>query len=127
MVFERRFGDCKDKAFLLVTVFRALGIPAFPVLVNTVTRQTVAEGQPAATAFDHAIVQATIDGRAYWLDATATYQRGPLSERYYPNYGYGLVVRPGTTTLTAIPPSGACPRRPSPNISGWDVRPARAQ
>jgi hypothetical protein len=108
-VFERRYGDCKDKTLLMVTVLRALGIPAFPVLVNTVARQTIAERQPSSTEFDHAIVQATVDGQIYYLDPTATYQRGPLAGRYYPDYGYGLVVRPGTTTLTPIPPSGGRP------------------
>jgi transglutaminase-like putative cysteine protease len=108
-VFERRFGDCKDKTFLLVTVLRALGIPAYPVLVNTIARQTIAERQPSSTDFDHAIVQATVDGQIYWLDPTATYQRGPLAGRYNPNYGYGLIVRPGATALTPIPPSGGLP------------------
>jgi transglutaminase-like putative cysteine protease len=108
-VFDRRFGDCKDKTLLLVTVLRALGIPAFPVLVNTIAHQTIAERQPSSTDFDHAIVQATVDGQVYWLDPTATYQRGPLSDHYYPDYGYGLVVRPGASALTPIPLSGGRP------------------
>jgi len=108
-VFERRYGDCKDKTLMLVTVLRALGIPAFPTLVNTVARQTIAEHQPSSTEFDHAIVQATVDGQIYYLDPTATYERGPLGGRFYPDYGYGLVVRPGTTALAPIPISGGRP------------------
>jgi len=109
-VFDRRFGDCKEKSFLLVTILRALGIEAWPTLVNTRLRQTVLELHPSATVFDHAIAQVNLDGRSYWLDATANYQRGPLAVRSWPNYGCGLVVRPGTKALTAIAPSPALPR-----------------
>ncbi len=109
-VFARRFGDCKDKSFLLVTILRALGIEAWPTLVNTRLRQTVLELHPSATVFDHAVAQVNLEGRSYWLDATANYQRGPLAVRSWPYYGYGLVVRPGATALTAIAPSPALPR-----------------
>jgi transglutaminase-like putative cysteine protease len=109
-VFERRFGDGKDKSFLLVTILRALGVEAWPTLVNTKLRQTVVDLHPSATVFDHVVAQVNLDGQSYWLDATAHYQRGPLAVRSWPNYGYGLVVRPGTTALTAIAPSPALPR-----------------
>ena len=33
-VLARRFGDCKDKVLLLVTILRALGVEAYPALVN---------------------------------------------------------------------------------------------
>ncbi len=108
-VFDRRFGDCKDKSFLLVTILRALGIEAWPTLVNTRLRQTVLDLHPSATVFDHAVAQVNVEGRSYWLDATANYQRGPLAVRSWPNYGYGLVVRPGATALTPIAPSPALP------------------
>jgi hypothetical protein len=93
----------------LVTILRALGIEAWPALVNTRLRQTVPELHPSATVFDHAVAQVNLDGRSYWLDATANYQRGPLAVRSWPYYGYGLVVRPGATALTAIAPSPALP------------------
>jgi transglutaminase-like putative cysteine protease len=109
-VFARRFGDCKDKTLLLVTILRALGIEAHPTLVNTRLRQTVSKLHPSATVFNHAITQVSMNGRNYWLDATANYERGPLAVRSWPNYGYGLVVRPGTTALTPIAPSPVLPR-----------------
>ena len=34
-VLARRFGDCKDKVLLLVTILRALGVEAYPALVNS--------------------------------------------------------------------------------------------
>jgi hypothetical protein len=109
-VFDRRFGDCKDKGFLLVTILRALGVEAWPVFVNTKIGQTVFDMHPALTVFDHVITQVNLDGVSYWLDATANYQRGPLAARSWPNYGYGLVVRPGTTALTPVAPSPVWPK-----------------
>ena len=50
-VFDRRFGDCKDKSFLLVTILRALGIEAWPTLVNTRLRQTVLESASVGHGF----------------------------------------------------------------------------
>jgi transglutaminase-like putative cysteine protease len=109
-VFDRRFGDCKDKSFLLVTILRALGMEAWPTFVNTRWRQTVADLHPAVTIFDHVITQVKLDEATYWLDATANYQRGPLAVRSWPDYGCGLVVRPGATGLTPIAPSPVLPR-----------------
>jgi transglutaminase-like putative cysteine protease len=108
-VFSRRYGDCKDKTLLLVTILRALGVEACPTLVNTKLRQTVFELHPSASVFDHAITQVNLEGQSYWLDATASYERGPLAVRSWPNYGYGLVVRPGATALTPIVPSPVLP------------------
>ncbi len=109
VVFERRFGDSKEKAQLCCAALRELGIQCRPALVNTWMRQDIFNRQPAPTVFDHAMVVATIAGRDYWLDPTAAYQRGPLANMDYPAYGYALVVRLGATALTPVPPSGDQP------------------
>jgi hypothetical protein len=105
LVFERRFGDCKDKSLLLATILNALGIEAFPALANTNARQTVAEFQPSPYAFNHVIVQAKCDGQTYWLDPTITLQRGSLSSHYNPEFGRALVIRDGSNELAEIPQS----------------------
>ncbi len=102
-VFSRRFGDCKDKAFLFVTILRGLGIEAYPVLVNATIQRAIADWAPSAGAFDHCIAEVQYNGQAFWLDPTINYQRGPLAAHYLPDYGYGLVIAPGTRELTAIP------------------------
>ncbi len=102
-VLKRRFGDCKDKAFLLCTLLRGLGFTADPVLVSTTLRHTLPGYLPAPFDFDHVIVRATVEGRVYWLDPTRPYQRGPLTQRYRPAYGFGLLVRAGEIGLTPIP------------------------
>ena len=40
-VYARRWGDCKEKALLMVTMLRALGIEASPALVNTERRDDI--------------------------------------------------------------------------------------
>ena len=110
VVFSRRFGDCKDKALLFVTILRALGVEAHPVLVNTGFRHILGELQPCADAFDHAIAVAQFDGQTCWLDPTASYQRGSLGAHYLPNYEYGLVISPKTTGLTVIPHTTGLPQ-----------------
>lgn len=102
-VLERRFGDCKDKSLLLCTALNALGIEAYPALVNTEAGRTLAERQPSPFAFDHVIVRARLDGKVYWLDATVPQQRGPLSGLPSPEYERALVVRQGSGELEEIP------------------------
>lgn len=102
-VFERRFGDCKDKTLLLMTVLNELGIPARPALVNTDARRALDGWQPSPYAFDHVIVRAELNGKTYWLDPTISYQRGTLANASTPEYERALVVGPDTQALVEIP------------------------
>ena len=113
LVFARRSGDCKDKTLLCVTVLRALRIEANPVLVALDLCHTNQDWQPTPTVFDHALVQVSVTNQNYWLDPTAGFQRGPLAARSWPNYRRGLVVRPKTNELTAIP---ECPVQPRTTV-----------
>ena len=83
-LLARRQGDCDDKAVLLITLLRAVGIEATEVLVQT--RYT---GQPsllrsekvAIPLFDHGIAYLPGEGGkpGVWLDATSPESRlGPL-------------------------------------------------
>jgi hypothetical protein len=110
LVFARRFGDCKAKTMLCVTLLRALGIEANPVLVATDLRNRIEDWQPAANVFDHAVVQVSVDSQSYWLEPMASFQRGPLAAISWPDYGRGLVVNPKTTGLEVIPPCSVQPR-----------------
>jgi len=104
VVFSRRYGDCKDKTWLFVSVLRALGIEACPVLVNTTLGHTLDDWQPSAGAFDHCIAVVRCNGQLYWLDPTISYQRGSLAEHDLPAYERGLVIAPATAALAVIPP-----------------------
>ena len=70
-VFNNRYGDCKDQATLLVTMLKAAGIKAYPVLVSTGFKGKTGERLPSPGIFDHAIAVAEIDGKYAWMDSTA--------------------------------------------------------
>jgi hypothetical protein len=102
-VFARRFGDCKDKSFLLVAMLHAMNIEAAPALVNSRAGRGLDHQQPSPYAFDHVIVQAKIEGKTYWFDATMSYQRGSLKQYYDPPYERALVISDGIASLDSIP------------------------
>jgi transglutaminase-like putative cysteine protease len=89
---NRRYGDCKDKTVLLVTILHDLGIAAAPALVNTDVRQELIQEIPSINAFDHVIVHIKVNNLIYWIDPTREYQKGDLEVLFQANYGYGLVI-----------------------------------
>ncbi len=98
-VLERRFGDCKDKAQLMIAMLSALGIEARAALVDTTLQRGVRDLQPSPNAFDHVIVQVRIGDRFYWLDPTRSPQNGDAAHLQQANYGVALIVDPATGTL----------------------------
>jgi len=109
-VCSRRFGDCKDKAYLLCAILIELGVEAAPALVNTTYRGRIREWLPAPQAFDHVVTQVKVAGETLFLDPTISHQGGPVTERYLPDYQACLLVQREATHLTTIP----APRRGLP-------------
>jgi hypothetical protein len=70
-VYARRFGDCKDKASLMVALMRAEGIDAELALIRTQKLGQVSPGATNLSIFDHAIVY--VPKYDLWLDGTAQY------------------------------------------------------
>ncbi|HEY4336533.1 MAG TPA: DUF3857 domain-containing protein [Puia sp.] len=104
-VFNQRFGDCKDKAFLLTAILRQQGIPASVALVSTDNRGKLAGIAPSPRDFDHAIVAIRrAKGTYTYIDPTNTGQRGDLADLYIPAYGYALVLEEGETGLEPVTP-----------------------
>ena len=94
VVLERRFGDCKDKVLLFVTLMRALGFESHPALVHSELGRGIAERVPGPGAFDHAIAKLRWKGRDYWLDATTSGQGGTLATLAQADFGLALVLAP---------------------------------
>jgi transglutaminase-like putative cysteine protease len=69
--FARRFGDCKDKASLMIALLRETGIAAEFALVRTRRLGRVSERAASISVFDHAIVY--LPKYDLWLDGTAEY------------------------------------------------------
>jgi transglutaminase-like putative cysteine protease/tetratricopeptide (TPR) repeat protein len=70
-VFQRRFGDCKDKATLLVTLFRSVGIESELVLLRTRHGGRIDESPASLAVFDHAI--AYVPALDLYIDGTAEF------------------------------------------------------
>lgn len=100
--FERRFGDCKGKTLLFCTVLRAMGIEAWPALVNTYSREAIARRLPSPFAFNHVIAKVRQANRTLWLDPTISHQGGALSERELPHLHKALVIQAGVQSLEDI-------------------------
>ncbi|HWK07546.1 MAG TPA: DUF3857 domain-containing protein [Puia sp.] len=102
-IFAQRFGDCKDKTFLLCTILKSLGIEAAPVFINTTDKQEIKNWLPTPLAFDHVTVRARVGGKYYWFDPTISFQRGGIKDISYPDYKCGLVLTDTTTGPSIIP------------------------
>ncbi|RNF29241.1 hypothetical protein NM04_18955, partial [Massilia aurea] len=103
-VLQRRFGDCKDKSYLLVALLGELGIAARPVLLSASAPQLPAKGGPSPGWFDHVIVELQVDGKRYYVDPTGAGQQAPLAKLSAPFPGAaGLPVDPSATALIVLP------------------------
>ncbi len=106
-VFERRYGDCKDKALLLTALLRAAGIPAEVALLDSGFGPDVDPDVPGFGGFDHAIVYVP-GGKPLWIDATD--QFSAVGELPLGDQGrLALVATRKTTALVRTPetPSSA--------------------
>ncbi len=102
-VLQRRYGDCKDKTLLLVSLLRARGVLAWPALVSRGQGAGIADLLPSPTVFDHVIAVAVVNGRQVWIDPTESDQGGPVTQTWIPAFGRALAVLPDTTALSEVP------------------------
>jgi transglutaminase-like putative cysteine protease len=101
-VWTHRQGDCKDKTRLPVAILAQMGIASQPALVSSDGGPRLLHVPPSASAFDHVIVRAQVNGHDYWLDPTRTQQRGSLDDAAVSNFGHALVVEPDTRGLVPV-------------------------
>ncbi len=99
--WSRKFGDCKAKTFLLLTILRELGIEAEPMLVSATTAGASGDRLPSFQAFDHIVARAKVDGKWLWLDGTSLGDRIADLEDV-PAFGFGLPVRAGGAELEPL-------------------------
>lgn len=87
-IFERRFGDCKDKSILLCQMLAMIGVDAEPVLIKAEARRPDESLEAARVgAFNHCIayLTPTDDRDGLYVDATA--DRNPLDYLRYDDQG----------------------------------------
>jgi transglutaminase-like putative cysteine protease len=98
-VIASGFGDCKDKALLLASSLRRLGVQADPALTDLDDGLALGDMLPTIRAFDHVIVKATIKSQTYWIDATNYLQGGRAENLVAPDYGFALPVIAGKAQM----------------------------
>jgi len=108
-IFEKREGDCKDKAILFDTMLREIGVEAHPVLIRADNARSAEDlTLPLVNHFNHCISHVPdFDGKgtSLWLDGTAQYHSAflpPVMDRG----ARVLVVRPDGATVMTIPEGG---------------------
>ena len=72
LVFQRRFGDCKDKAFLLHVLLKLMDIQSTPALVNSKIGKRIHESLPSPFAFNHVILQIAIGDKPEYSPSKPT-------------------------------------------------------
>ena len=93
-ILSNEYGDCKDKHTLLAALLSAVGIKAYPALINSSAK--IDPDIPSPAQFDH-VITAVPQGTGFlWLDSTT--EVGP--------YGY-LIASLRDKKALVIPEKGA--------------------
>lgn len=96
----RGWGDCKDKATVLVTLLREVGVPATMVVLRTQLKGALRSKVASFAPFDHAI--AYVPSQDLYLDGTAEYTG--IDELPRLDLGaLGLQVNDGKAKLVNVP------------------------
>jgi transglutaminase-like putative cysteine protease len=72
-VFKNKYGDCKDKSTLLISMLKVAGIPAHYVIIPTHSMRQLIKEFPYPFQFNHCIVAVEKDGRYHFIDPVYEY------------------------------------------------------
>ncbi|SDT97578.1 Transglutaminase-like superfamily protein [Verrucomicrobium sp. GAS474] len=125
-VWNRQYGDCKDKANLLRAMLAYKGIPAWLTLLTTEHSGLINKASPDYRHFNHCILAAQVGKETVFCDPTITYGTpgllsGSESDRDV------LVVKKGKAAWIRTPPfrdaavtySFDLKLRPDGDLAGW--------
>jgi hypothetical protein len=118
-VFKHRFGDCKDKATLLSSMLKEIGVDSYYVLINSERGQVTPATPPHIGGFNHAILAIRLPEAISDSSLVATVQRPKMGRLLFFDptdpltpfgqlYGalqanYGMLVTPDGGELLALP------------------------
>ncbi len=117
-VYKNKYGDCKDKATLLISMMGKIGLRAYPALVGTRGDVEADPKVPTLATFDHMIVAFPVPAdlrpaveklpaydshnQILWLDPTS--ETDPLGQLPQMDQGvFGLISYPDRGDLQRIP------------------------
>lgn len=117
-VFSHRYGDCKDKATLVRSMLREIGVESYHVVIND-RRGSVTRDMPAHSGFNHVITAIRLPDGLNHPSLIATVQHPKLGRLLFfdptnelipfgqlPGYlqaNYGLLVTPDGGELIELP------------------------
>jgi len=102
-VLKQRFGDCKDKSWLMVTMLLNMGVKAYPAFINSTYGESLHQFLPSPKVFDHVVVKVVDSTNAnLFYDPTISNQFGNYKSISFPNYGKALVIKKGVSSLENI-------------------------
>lgn len=117
-VFSHRYGDCKDKATLVISMLHEIGVDSYYVVINA-KRGSVTREMPAHNGFNHAITAIRLPDSQTDPSLIATMHHPKLGRLLFfdptndlipfgqlPGYlqgSYGLLVTPDGGELIAMP------------------------
>jgi hypothetical protein len=117
-VFSHHYGDCKDKATLMRSMLREIGVDSYYVVINS-NRGAVTRDMPAHDGFNHVITAIQLPGSVTDPSLIATLQHpklgrilffDPTNELMpfgqiggYLQANYGLLVTPDGGELIGLP------------------------
>lgn len=117
-VYKNKYGDCKDKASLLISMLNKIGLRGYPALVGTRGDVEADPAAPTLSTFDHMIVALPVPANlrsavekfpAYdsrdqilWMDPTS--ETDPLGQLPEMDQGvFALIAYPDRGDLQRIP------------------------
>ena len=112
---ERKWGDCKDKSFLLIDLLKKAGIEAHPALIRLDDDGRIRDDFPSPFGFNHLIAAVKVDGLALedgdpvaggylFIDPTQTVGSARYLHRSVQDQ-HALVVTDGEGVLVRTPVS----------------------
>jgi transglutaminase-like putative cysteine protease len=115
-VLQTKYGDCKDKATLFITLARRMGFKAYPVLLNS--DGSADSTLPSVSQFDHMIAAVERPGGYLYLDLTAEltpFGQLPPSEQG----GFAVIVHPdGRSENVTLPADSVAANQHEMRIDG---------
>jgi len=114
-ILGNQYGDCKDKYTLLAALLHAVGIRAYPALINS--RSAVDMDVPSPGQFDHLIGVAIQGNKVSWMDTTP--EVTAVGYLVYPLRGKpALVVTPDRVAFQTTPASPLFTRKDTDKLTG---------
>ncbi len=102
-VLRNRYGDCKDQVILFIAMLRAVGITAYPALINPYPYSETNREVPS-TDFSHLISYVPGEGGDLWLDTTSRVTEFP--RLHWSNQDrWALIIDGKGGKFLKIPPS----------------------